>query len=121
MKSGCCVTQDGSKYWYVDDKLHRLDGPAIEYADGSRHWCVDDKLHRIDGPAIEYADGSKRWYVYGKRHRLDGPAVEYADGSKHWYVNGKRIDEKEIMDRHQLNPDWTQWTDAEKTLFRLAV
>lgn len=21
--------------------LHRLDGPAIEYADGSKRWCID--------------------------------------------------------------------------------
>jgi hypothetical protein len=120
MKNGC-ITEDGSKAWYVDDKLHRLDGPAIEGADGSKQWYVDDKLHRMDGPAYEYADGSKVWYVDGKRHRLDGPAVEYSDGTKYWYVDDKRIDEKEIMDRHQLSYDWRTWTDAEKTLFRLAV
>jgi hypothetical protein len=83
------VDVNGSKAWYVDDKLHRLDGPAYEGADGSKQWYVDDKLHRLDGPAIEYADGSKRWYVDGKRHRLDGPAVEGADGSKYWYVDDK--------------------------------
>ena len=26
----------------------------------------DDKLHRLDGPAIEFADGYKAWYVNGK-------------------------------------------------------
>ena len=41
-----------------------------EYSDGSKYWCVGGKLHRIDGPAFEYPDGSKYWYVDGKRHRI---------------------------------------------------
>ena len=33
----------GSKYWYINDKLHREDGPAIEYADGgAKHWFLND-------------------------------------------------------------------------------
>ena len=59
-------------------------------ANGDKHWFLNHKLHREDGPAIEKADGSKFWYLNGKRHRTDGPAIEYADGSKKWYLNGKR-------------------------------
>ena len=33
------------------------------------------KLHRVDGPAIEYSNGTKEWYINGKRHRLDDPAI----------------------------------------------
>ena len=88
------TTRRGDKFWYLPSKgkdyWHRLDGPAIEYKDGTKEWWVDDKLHRIDGPAIEYGDGSKEWYVDGKRHRLDGPAVEDANGSKYWFVDDKR-------------------------------
>ena len=40
-----------------------LDGPAVEWADGTKEWWVDDKLHRLDGPAIENADGTKRWFI----------------------------------------------------------
>jgi len=40
--------------------LHREDGPAIEWADGSKEWWINEKLHREDGPAIEWADGTKR-------------------------------------------------------------
>ena len=43
--------------WFQDGKLHRLDGPAIEWANGDEHWYQEGKLHRLDGPAIEYADG----------------------------------------------------------------
>ena len=81
----------GNKRWYLGDRLHREDGPALEYADGSKEWLVNGRYHRLDGPACEYVNGSKYWYVGGKRHRLDGPAREYADGTKKWYVKGKQL------------------------------
>jgi hypothetical protein len=61
------VDDNGDKSWYLDGKLHRTDGPAIEYADGSKSWFLNDKCHRIDGPAVEWADGSKSWYLDGKQ------------------------------------------------------
>ena len=82
--------------WYLNDKLHREDGPAIENADGSKYWYLNDNLHREDGPAIENADGSKRWYLNDKLHREDGPAVEYADRSKRWYLNNKELTQAEF-------------------------
>ena len=85
------VSKDGHKYWYQNDKLHRLDGPAIEYPNGSKAWYQNGKLHRLDGPACELADGSKEWYLNDKLHREDGPAIEWADGSKSWYLNGKGL------------------------------
>jgi hypothetical protein len=87
---------DGDKVWYVDGKRHRLDGPAVEYDDGSKEWWVDCKRHRLDGPAVEYADGFKAWYVNDKLHRLDGPAIERANGFKEWYVDGKEMTEEEF-------------------------
>jgi hypothetical protein len=30
-------------------------------------WYHDDKLHRLDGPAIERANGSKGWWINGKQ------------------------------------------------------
>jgi hypothetical protein len=71
--------------------LHRIDGPAVEWASGSKEWYRNDLLHRIDGPAWEWADGSKEWYRNGRLHRIDGPAVENADGTKEWYQQGKRF------------------------------
>ena len=61
------------------------------YADGTKHWFLNGKLHREDGPAVELANGTKSWYLNGKYHREDGPAVERADGTKEWYLNGKLI------------------------------
>jgi len=93
------INQYGNKIYYKDralTKLHRLDGPAVEYADGSKMWYVDGQLHRLDGPAFEAADGCKYWYVDGQLHRLDGPAVQYADGRKYWFVDGKSLSEEKF-------------------------
>ena len=61
------------------------------YDNGNKYWYLNDQLHREDGPAIEYANGDKSWYLNGKPNREDGPAVEYAHGNKHWYLNGERL------------------------------
>ena len=65
------------------------------YLDGYKEWFLNGKLHREDGPAIEYASGSKFWWLNGKRHREDGPAIEYAGGNKYWYLNGDYVTEEE--------------------------
>jgi hypothetical protein len=74
------VYPSGTKFWYLNGKRHREDGPAIETANGGKEWCLNDKRHREDGPAVEYANGGKLWYLNGELHREDGPAIEYVDG-----------------------------------------
>jgi hypothetical protein len=41
---------------------------TVEYEDGSKEWFLNDRLHREDGPAVERADGTKAWYLNGERH-----------------------------------------------------
>ena len=65
----------------------------------NRQWYLNGKLHREDGPALEYNNGEKYWLLNGKRHRENGPAVEYAGGEKYWYLNGKRLTKKEFNKR----------------------
>ncbi len=64
------VIIDGHKtirwYKYDTSKLHKINGPAIEYIDGEKYWYDDDKLHRMDGPAVEYVNGKKYWYINGE-------------------------------------------------------
>ena len=62
---------------------------------GTKFWYLNDNLHREDGPAIEYANGSNFWFLDGKRHREDGPAIELASGRKEWWLNGKEVIEEE--------------------------
>jgi hypothetical protein len=37
------VYPHGDKCWYLNGKLHREDGPAIEYANGAKSWWLNDK------------------------------------------------------------------------------
>ena len=85
--------------WFLNGKLHREDGPAIESSSGSKFWFLNGKRHREDGPALEYANSNKLWYNNGLRHRLDGPAIEYADGTKEWFIEGEELTEKEFLAR----------------------
>ena len=89
------VYANGDKFWYLNDKLHREDGPAFECANGYKSWYLNGNLHREDGPAVEYTDGSKSWYLNGELHREDGPAIEYEDGYNAWYLNGEFMTESE--------------------------
>ncbi len=35
-------------------------------ARGHKRWYLNDKQHRENGPAIELVNGKKHWYLYGK-------------------------------------------------------
>ena len=56
---------------------------------GTKEWRLNGNLHRLEGPAAEWANGTKGWYTNGKFHRLDGPAYEHSNGTKIWYFKGK--------------------------------
>ena len=43
MKPKCTINSDGTKAWYLNGKLHREDGPAIEWPDGSKQWYLNGK------------------------------------------------------------------------------
>lgn len=64
--TGIVEHEIGDKHWYVNGKLHREDGPAVECSNGAKQWLIDDKFHRIDGPARELTDGTKEWWIEGK-------------------------------------------------------
>ena len=73
-----------------------MNKPEIKVSlDGSKHWHLNGKLHREDGPAIEYPS-HKSWYLNGKHHREDGPAIELADGQKLWFLNGINVTETQF-------------------------
>ena len=95
------VTPNKTEWRNENGRLHRLDGPAIEYAGGTKDWYQNDQLHRLDGPAVEWANGNTEWWQNGNLHRLDGPAVEWASGFKAWYIYGKRLTEQEFLARTQ--------------------
>jgi hypothetical protein len=112
MRNGLITSSRGSKRWYQNDQLHRIDGPAIERADGDQYWYQNGQRHRINGPAVEFADGDKRWYQNDLLHRTDGPAVEYTDGYKAWWFKGVEYDFNDWLEQ-------VDFTEVQKTLMRL--
>ena len=37
------VRNNGDKIWYLNDQLHREDGPAIDCASGAKYWYLNGK------------------------------------------------------------------------------
>lgn len=50
---------------YRNGLIHHDSRPALRYLNGSFFWYKEDKLHRIDGPAVERSDKSKEWWIDG--------------------------------------------------------
>lgn len=106
------------KKYYVDGKLHREGGPAVEefYDNGktkSLSWYLDGKLKRDNRPSIVKLDKNtgattyEEWNEDGKLHKIEGPSIVYyyPEGPKkqeYWYVNDavQSIDDK---------PAQTEW------------
>jgi len=80
--------RNGDREWRVEGKLHREDGPAVEYEEGGGEWWLHGVNHRDDGPAAVFPDGSFAWYRNGLPHRVGGPALWEPDGRAGWYRNG---------------------------------
>lgn len=59
------VCVDGTKEWFLDGRLHRADGPAVEWKNGANEWRLNGKLHRVNGPAVDRADGTNGWWLDG--------------------------------------------------------
>jgi hypothetical protein len=75
---------------------------------GTRIYYLNDRFHRENGPAIEYISGSKEYWIHGQLHREDGPAAEFSSGIKWYFLNNQRFDteqdhSKEIKRRKSLN------------------
>ncbi len=106
------VKNDEYTIYYLGGKIHREDGPAVEYKSGAVAWFQYGKLYRGgDLPAIVYSNGSKYWcnghkiyhegylpdienavWSWSAALHRDGdlPAIVYNDGGKHYHKYGKR-------------------------------
>jgi len=63
MRNGSIINQYGTKKYFLNDLLHREDGPAFENKNGDKEWRIHGYLHREDGPAVEYSDGDNYYYL----------------------------------------------------------
>jgi len=83
------IDEDGEQQWYINGELHREDGPAVIDGDGEQQWYINGELHREDGPAVIHVGGAQSWYINNELHREDGPAFIGSGGIQYWYINGK--------------------------------
>ena len=60
----------GNKSWVdMEGFNHRINGPAVIYKDGDMLWYRHGKLHRDDGPAVDWPSESRFiWYKHGERY-----------------------------------------------------
>jgi membrane carboxypeptidase/penicillin-binding protein PbpC len=72
-----------------------IDYEVTVYDNGDTFWYLDDKLHREGGPAVECSNGDRYYYFNGERHRDDGPAFEGGNGTRWWFLNGEKLTEEE--------------------------
>lgn len=57
------------------------------YIGGMKRWFLRDKLHREDGPAIIYPGGRKDYYFYGIHSRVDdGPVIENYNNEPGYHI-----------------------------------
>ena len=103
------INKFGDKTYYLNDILHREDGPAVESANGNKAWYKNGQCHREDGPAIERTNGDKLWYKNGKLHREDGPAIELTGGEKAWYLNDKCYGYNNDFNDDFTNESWIKF------------
>ena len=89
---------NGTKRWFLNGKLHREDGPAVESSGGTKWWYLNGEPHREGGPAYEDPSGTKAWCLNGKRHREDGPAYEHPGRRKEWFLNGEEVHPETLVD-----------------------
>jgi len=61
----------------------------VDYHGGIFYYNLKQRLHRLDGPAIDN-NGDKVWIINGKIHRSDGPAVLLRLNAKEWWINSKQ-------------------------------
>lgn len=97
----------GTTIWFNDEgRIHRDDGPAVEWAHGVIEWRQNGLLHRLDGPACIFPGRHSAWMINGEMHRVDGPAIEYAHGECDWYL-------------HNVRYSYDNWLDALPESLRL--
>ena len=87
---------------------------------GNISYWLDGKLHREDGPAVERKNGDKIWWWHGKLHRDNGPAIEKEDGSQEWWIHGVPQAFKVVHQEGNEEKQKThiEWEDAERKLHR---
>lgn len=63
--TGIVLYPNLATYWYKERKLHRIDGPAIEYNNGNNSWYIEGKSY------IEEIDVAGKLYLGKEKGKYD--------------------------------------------------
>ena len=58
----CIITYYGDKYYFFNKLKHKDDGPAVCIYNQVDMYYMEGKLHRLDGPAKIFKDGRLEWW-----------------------------------------------------------
>jgi len=75
---------------------------VIEFSN-RREWYKNGKLHRINGPAVEYKNGCKKWYKNGILYKECGPDIIFDRIQKKWFINKKLMEYSLTTTPEKLN------------------
>jgi hypothetical protein len=81
---------------------------------GTKRWYLNDKLHRTDGPAVEYANGSKLWYL----NHVEYTKADWRKQLKAKADWRKQLKAKADW-RKQLKADWRKQLKADGVKYKL--
>jgi hypothetical protein len=79
----------GDIYYYLNDKRHRTDGPAIEYVSGSKDWYLNGYFHDEKGPSTIYSSGFKFWDIEDKIQTLSNTTITLKPQIFQYNINEK--------------------------------
>jgi hypothetical protein len=65
------------------------------YSNGDEEWFLNDKRHREQGPAIKQANGYEAWYMYDELHNDNGPAIINTNEEYFYYLGGIKFSDME--------------------------
>lgn len=74
--TGIAEYSSGTKTWWYNGKLHREDGPAVEYRDGYEEWRLEDKEYYPknlnDFIVLDYYQGNYNlmWYKLLSKNKI---------------------------------------------------
>lgn len=67
-KNGKYILDGIGIFYWKNGLQHCENGPAEYIFNKHKAWFINGKLHRLDGPAIEWSDGRVEYYINGKHY-----------------------------------------------------
>lgn len=83
------------------ERLGQTTGVRTQVVGDTKYWYLNDRLHRTEGPAVEGPQGAEEWYLNGKRHCDEGPAVRTTKGDRQWWIDGTQFTEQGFLKRRE--------------------